>query len=454
MNKTVFVRGTALYLTAVIAAFAFSSCSSKPKAEGSGTAGTTHTTQAGAEDSSDTGEESSVDTTAAEGETTGGSGDSGATGSSSATQGPAGSTSGHTATTSASANPRYAFYQNLIQNESQWLVSLQLDNGSFPMTATKDGTVKVSPYFSDFAALALLEAGNKYAEPVRKYMDWHFAHINTAEQDYNQVDGTIYDYNENVADTHHAVSESYIDNKKSYDSTDSYAATFLSVLWHYYSATGDAAYITSHADTIDRIVNALFSTMDNGLTWAKPDYKIKYLMDNCEVYQGLSDASRLYSQALSGRTDKLNQINGGKDSVQGKIGTLWTDGQDGHYFSYAGQGGFSWNTFYADATCQVFVITNGVVSPDSDRAKLVYNNFNKYWSTGAASHSWEKFDTTDSFYWGELAYAAALMGDVGRVDTYMDFYMKYPGKNHNYPLYNADCAKVVRAAYLMLNYYR
>lgn len=452
MNKIVLIRGSALCMAAVIATFTFSSCSSKPVATGSDSTSTTlseSTEQTGMEDSNIS-EDTSTDTSAVNGDTT--SGSDGTDPQNPTTQGPAGTTKKTTTPTSVNTNPRYAFYQNLIKNESNWLVSLQLDNGSIPMTPVKSGTVKVSPYFSDFAAIALLDSGSKYADTVKKYMDWHFAHINTAAQDYNGVDGTIYDYNENVTDTHHAVSESFIDNKKSYDSTDSYAATFLSVLWRYYNVTGDSAYINSHSDTIDRIVNALFSTMDNGLTWAKPDYQIKYLMDNCEVYQGLSDASKLYQKVLTGKTDKLNQINSGRDSVKNKIETLWTDQQGGHYFSYAGQGGFSWNTFYADATCQVFVITNGVVSPDSSRAKLVYGNFNKYWSTGGTNHTWEKFDTTDSFYWGELAYAAALMGDVDRVNTYMDLYMKYPGKNHNYPLYNADCAKVIRAAYVMLNY--
>ena len=62
------------------------------------------------------------------------------------------------------------------------------------MTGGSSGQFTMNPYFADFAALALLGAGESYYENVRRYMDWHFAHLNTAETDYNGVDGTIYDY--------------------------------------------------------------------------------------------------------------------------------------------------------------------------------------------------------------------------------------------------------------------
>ena len=36
-----------------------------------------------------------------------------------------------------------------------------------------------------------------------------------------------------------------------------------------------------------RVVNALYSMLDNGLTFGKPTSPVKMLMDNCEVYGGL-----------------------------------------------------------------------------------------------------------------------------------------------------------------------
>lgn len=56
-----------------------------------------------------------------------------------------------------------------------------------------NGGYKVMPYFSNLAALGLLERA-QYAPVVKKYMDWYFSHLNTSETDYNKVSGTVYDY--------------------------------------------------------------------------------------------------------------------------------------------------------------------------------------------------------------------------------------------------------------------
>ena len=170
-----------------------------------------------------------------------------------------------------------AFYQEIVDIETEWLASMQLDNGAMPMTIVKDGSVKVNPYFADFAILAILDGDKKLHPTVKKYMDWHFSHLNTASTDYNGVDGTIYDYTVTVSGGKVTNETPTLDDKgqKLYDSTDSYAATFLNVLWKYYEKSGDAAYIRQHAAEIDRIVSAMFSTMHNGLTMAKPDYPVK-----------------------------------------------------------------------------------------------------------------------------------------------------------------------------------
>ena len=84
----------------------------------------------------------------------------------------------------------------------------------------------------------------------------------------------------------------------------------------------------------------------------------------------------------------------------------------------------------------------GIIEPESERAKYLYNEFCKHFN-------WENFDIPDSFYWGSNVYAAALMGDAERVDCYLSYYKKIM-KKHAYPLYNADAAKVCMGAYIML----
>lgn len=177
-----------------------------------------------------------------------------------------------------------SLFREIYETETEWLASLQLDNGAIPMTAAKNGELRMSPYFADVSALALLDNAEKYKDNVKAYMDWHFAHLNTAEDDVNGLDGTIYDYTITVKDgkvEKEVITES--SDKKSYDSTDSYAATFICVLDKYYEKTDDSGYILSHAPDIDRITGVMDATMHNGLTYARPDHKVKYLMDNCEV---------------------------------------------------------------------------------------------------------------------------------------------------------------------------
>lgn len=367
-------------------------------------------------------------------------------------------------------NSRIAFYRSLIQQESAWLLTLQLENGAIGMTNDTNQR-KINPYFAEITCLALLESGSVYAPQVKDYMDWHFAHLNTAVTDRNGVDGTIYDYIITAGANNTVVSETVSTNDQGveqYDSTDSYAALFLSVLWRYYEETGDAAYLTAHASEIGRITGAIFATMYNGLTNATPDYAVQYLMDNAEVYEGLGSAAAIYEQVLipcyaagteerSAAESKLSQIKTGRSQLAAKVeSVLWKE-SGGYYASYCTSSlypaAFSWNTFYADSTCQAFAITCGLIPADGDRAKRIWNNFNSHWSTGQSGHNWEDLDIPDIFYWGVLPYAAALVGDVGRVNDYMDAYAAGPGATHAYPLYNADCAQVVRAAHAMLRYY-
>lgn len=356
------------------------------------------------------------------------------------------------------------FYQQIVKNESKWLYSLQLDNGCYPMTSYKDavdGRVYMSPYYAEFTALALLESDTKYVKSVKKYLNWQFSHLNTAKQDINGVDGTIYDYWEYVSTNKPSVKKEKVykeNGEKFYDSTDSYAALFLTVLWKYYQVSGDKAYIQKHEKEIGRVVNALNTTIQNDLSIATPSYQVKYLMDNAEVYQGLSDGLLLYQKVFSSNQKIQQQLKKNKSKIRKNIDEkMWHDNKGGYYDSSLVKTGgkykaskFNWNTFYMDATAQVYVITNGVVSQQSKRAKQVYQNFNKYWSNGKANHQWEKMEYKDEYYWGELVYAAALMKDTKRVKTYMETYQKkVKSSHHEYPLYNGDVAKVIRAAKLM-----
>ena len=347
-----------------------------------------------------------------------------------------------------------AMYQKIATEEAAWLASLQAENGALLMTGGSSGQFTMNPYFADFAALALLGAGESYYENVRRYMDWHFAHLNTAETDYNGVDGTIYDYTVTLS-YGKVVSEKIninADGKKSYDSTDSYAATFLCVVAKYYEKTGDLAYLMANSQDLRRLLNPIRQTMHTGLTFAKPDYRIKYLMDNCEVYEGLVAAEKLYT-AL-GLTELCAEATELKQQVYDAIEEhMWME-EEGYYEVALGVNNdsayaFTWTNLYPCATAQLFPIYCGLLEPTDARSIHLYNKFNEYFSTGERKATWEEMSTPDTFYWGALAYVAALMGDNARLETYMTLYLKVMNR-HAYPLYNADAARVCMAAQLML----
>lgn len=345
-----------------------------------------------------------------------------------------------------------AMYQNIFDSETAWLASLQLDNGALPMTKVVNGAATLNPYFSDFAALALLDKPDKYAGHVKKYMDWHFRHLNSAKEDYNGIDGTIYDYTAAVSNgkvTKETINES--NGKKHYDSTDSYAATFLTVLDKYYRNTGDSGYILAHKNEIRRVINAMYATMHDGLTFAKPDYEVKYLMDNCEVYEGCVAAVNLLKKVIvpkdSSFKSTLTQCEQNTALVKNQIEKkMWNE--KGQYYEPGlfrdGSAGFqfTWSEYYPCATAQTFPIQCGLIAPTSARAKQLYNHF-------CANYKWEDFKIPDSFFWGSNVLTAAKMGDTQRVNAYFTRYQKIM-KRHAYPLYNADAAKVCMAAYYML----
>ena len=346
-----------------------------------------------------------------------------------------------------------ALLTTVFETETAWLASLQLENGAIPMTYAKNGVVAVNPYFADFAALALLDNQEKYVDKVKAYMDWHFSHLNTADTDYNRVDGTIYDYSVTLENGKIVKEEITVkDGKKSYDSTDSYAATFRMVLNKYYEKTGDTDYIIENGDDIVRVAEAMFSTINMGLTYAKPDYKVMYLMDNCEVYEGVKCAEKLL-KIISEKDDayaltctKFSYASEWiKDTIENK---LWNS-EEKHYEAGIFADGsaisdFTWDEFYPSATSQMFPIIHGVIPADSIRAGALYNSF-------CEEYNWQEFDIPDSFCWGSNAYAAAVMGDTDSVITYMEYYVAKCMLTHAYPLYNADAAKVAMAAYLLLN---
>jgi hypothetical protein len=152
----------------------------------------------------------------------------------------------------------------------------------------------VDPYLADYGAFAMLLAGPGYYGKVLSYIKWYLGNVNyDAEQDtYQGVPGSIFDYR---VDLRHCTQAS----TGSYDSSDSYAGTFLSLVSAFARANpAGAAYFTrlDVRKELSVIANAILITLNpNGLTSALQTQMPfdAYTEDNIESSQGLADYSAL-----------------------------------------------------------------------------------------------------------------------------------------------------------------
>jgi hypothetical protein len=324
-------------------------------------------------------------------------------------------------------------YQNDFNAVSKWASTLPLADGGLPYTTTN-----LSPYFANIAAHGMTKDPARMPEVVA-WMNWYINHLNWPDK--WGLYGTVYDY---------TVSNGVPIPTDDADSTDSYAATFLTLAWNAWQ-TGDAnarSYIAGLSYQLDVIGGVIILTQQSdGLTWAKPDYQIKYLMDNCEVYRGLRDLASLYQNGFGDAT-KAAWYNAAADRSLAGILTMWQNGKWAPYKDGAGNmPAPNLGTWYPDSAAQVFPMLMGVVAPSDTRAQQTYANFNAAWP------GWPtlSFNSQDPFPWGLVADAAATMGDNARVATYINsIQSKYVNTGFPWPFYTAEVGWFMRANNYML----
>lgn len=161
----------------------------------------------------------------------------------------------------------------------QLIRKCRLPDGAFRVKADGD-PVWIQPYFANLAALALLAGRNPDdLDEVEGWLNWYALK--------QSPDGSINDFEGRL-------STGYRSNGKR-DSVDAYAGTYLLTVFRYYVANHGKPLPASIVIAAKKSLSAIKSLQEkDGLTWAKPDYRIKYLMDNIETYSGLLAAERLF----------------------------------------------------------------------------------------------------------------------------------------------------------------
>lgn len=312
-------------------------------------------------------------------------------------------------------------YQNNFNAVSKWISQFSAADGAILYAPTE-----IEPYYANIAAIGMTKDPNRMPQ-VTAWMKWYINHLNWPDK--WGLYGTMYDYN---------VSNGNETATQNADSTDSYAATFLTLVWNAWLTGNPEArsYIAGLSYQLDVIGGVLIQTQQSdGLTWAKPDYQIKYLMDNCEAYRGLRDLAAIYQNAF-GDTIKAAYYNAAANKMlQGVLG-MWLNGTWAVYKDDIGRlAAPNMGTWYADASAQVFPVLMGVVSASDSRAQQSYNAFNAAWP-GWPSLS---FNSQDTFPWCLVGDAAAAMGDKTRLNTYINsIQSKYGNSGYPWPFYIAE----------------
>ena len=323
-------------------------------------------------------------------------------------------------------------YQANFNATSQWVSQFSQADGALLYTPQQ-----IDPYFSNIGAIGMTKDPNRMPQVVA-WMKWYIGHLNWPDK--WGLYGTTYNY---------TVNNGIETSTNDADSTDSYAATFLSLAWNAWES-GDAtarSYIGSISYQLDVIGGVLIQTQQSdGLTWAKPDYQIKYLMDNCEGYRGLRDLASLFN-ALGDKTKAAYYTNAA-NAMQNGILAMWLNGTWAVYKDYYGDYiAPGLGTWYPDASAQVFPVLMGVVNSSDTRAQQSYASFNGAWP------GWPKlsYNSQDPFPWCLVGDGAAAMGDKSRLATYVSsIQSKYVNSGFPWPFYVAEAGWFLRAnSYMM-----
>jgi hypothetical protein len=262
-----------------------------------------------------------------------------------------------------------------VRAEADWTLGAQMSDGAI---AHYTDRVAVWPYVANFAAAGLVRAttvtrDTRYVTAAWKWFGWYQSH-ETAE-------GFVTDYTISADGVETSTGDM--------DSTDAYAGTFLHAVWQAYSATGNRSAVKSLLPGIRGAVRAIEATLDtDGLTWAKPSYHVKYLMDECEVYAGLRAAAKLLSAVGDSAGSAKASTEAGR--VQAGVDALWNPVLQSYDWAVHGNGVHqvtSWSNLYPDALEQMWVVGFGLAG--SARATQLTATF-------AQTHpSWDKPAATD-----------------------------------------------------------
>ncbi len=282
-----------------------------------------------------------------------------------------------------------------ISRAAHQILGHQAADGAISLGAASDREMRVIPYFANFAALGLVAAYREthhaaYLEDAKRWAAWYGAH--------EGKDGTVTDYTgrpEAWKSTGH------------YDSTDSYAGTYLELLEEIYKAKADLPWLHAQAPYIHGAIAAIYLTVQpNGLTTATPTYPVMYTMDNTETLRGLLAA--VFLEEKSGEPHRAADARRHAERMQASIDAdLWNQKEECYRVGIQTDGGKmeGLKLWYPDVMANLMAIA---WLPPSERNRALFGRLKRQFGSGIPSAVRSEENLEHLVWWG---YAARGAGD-------------------------------------------
>lgn len=254
------------------------------------------------------------------------------------------------------------------------------------------GESKIVPYWSNLAVCGLASE-IKFGDPANvenlTWLGWNALSWHAYRQDQSTGIVTDWQYKDGVETSTGEM-----------DSVDSYSATFLMGLSCMFKATNDWNKTRQYLPSMRLAIQSIVDLQDkDGLTWTKPNYKVKYLMDNIEVVNGLNEARSILTRAGDYRS--ISTTIRVSNLVQRAINTkMWNTQKNAYKWAFAGDipqeiaYETDWKIYYPDALENIWPSTFNLPQHKIRGNNLVQtfaNNIDNYKDGGSLNGKWNPF---------------------------------------------------------------
>lgn len=325
-----------------------------------------------------------------------------------------------------------AYYKELADRETEWVLSLQLNNGALLLYQPEKDEGYVNPYFACETMLGVIsDKEPEHVEAAGRYLHWHTNAL----------------LNENGIISDYELTDKGLISKDESDSFDSYAAGYLLLLAEYIDSGGDLDAIGDWKEAVKVLWERFEDVTKNDVTYVNDNCKIAYLMDNSEVWIAFERFGDVIADRKDFKDDEeLCELaenylyNAGKirDSIENKY---WMEEQEVYTIALLKDGEMYGEpdpeVFYPDAIAQIYPAIMGVRKVE-DREMNLYQKI-------CDAHDWEHGNIEGaSFNWTVMAYAALVHYDESRMDTYLDTYESIVKESRKYPFHTSNAGWIIR----------